>query len=783
MSRRGPILVALLLVMAVAPGSATAERCPCDLLLLPYLEVQLPGPDHEDPYVQRTTTFAVGNYGDGPVGVELALWTNWGIAVHRSTVDLAAKAVLTVNLRDWLVFGHFPGGDLDVATLEHLQAALAGIRSPRDGRFYARAVADRLLVGYLTARIVAGQYEPGGLWGDVFTLHAEADLAAGESLVRLVADDTREVCERHLIRYVQGGTFDGGTQFVFWTGVAGHPSTEPEFPVPAVDAHCKVFDEAGRLLREQTFALIATQAIDVGALGWSEPFGWVDCVTATPSFACAGHSARGHDDVLQRSYCVPEEEGGGGQVHPRIDLEKYVEGVDADTPPGPVVPAGEEVTWTYVVTNTGTLDLVEVEVTDDQGIEVSCPETGLGRWQTMTCSAHGEAPLGQHRNVGTVHARSEDGQWVGDSDPSHCFGLEPGIHLEKRTNGEDADQPPGPTIPLGSPVQWTYVVTNTGNSPLANVAVVDDRGVAVTCPKTTLAVGETMTCVAAGTAVCGQYHNVGTATGLSETGAPVSAPDASHYFGSSHPAIDVEKHVNGQDADTPETAVSVLVGAPVVWEFAVTNVGDVTLSGIAVADNPLGPVSCPQTSLGPGQTMTCTSMTGVAAAGVQGNEAAAAGNGVCGQQVSDTDPAYYEGVCGQPAIHLTKYVKDRYGNWQHVGSCDGPIPNLENREVWWKFVVTNDSDVPLFDVQIWDDDFGGLTCPVIPVLAPHGSWGVNGECIRQGPAADLTFAPPIGSQAGPDGTECECRCNVASAVGATPCGGEVSDEDASCYYR
>ena len=58
----------------------------------------------------------------------------------------------------------------------------------------------------------------------------------------------------------------------------------------------------------------------------------------------------------------------------------------------------------------------------------------------------------------------------------------PDIDIEKATNGEDADTPTGPQIPVGGDVTWTYVVTNTGNVDLTNVTVVDDQGVAVQLP-------------------------------------------------------------------------------------------------------------------------------------------------------------------------------------------------------------------------------------------------------------------------------------------------------------
>jgi hypothetical protein len=123
------------------------------------------------------------------------------------------------------------------------------------------------------------------------------------------------------------------------------------------------------------------------------------------------------------------------------------------------------------------------------------------------------------------------GSAVSDSDPSHYFGVATTIVLEKRTNGEDADQAPGVLIPVGEAVHWTYAVTNTSNVPVANVSVIDDQGATVSCPKTELEPGESMVCTAAGIAVAGQYANLGTAVATPPDGPAVSAQDWSHYFG------------------------------------------------------------------------------------------------------------------------------------------------------------------------------------------------------------------------------------------------------------
>ena len=100
----------------------------------------------------------------------------------------------------------------------------------------------------------------------------------------------------------------------------------------------------------------------------------------------------------------------------------------------------------------------------------------------MTCTGDGIAEAGQYANLGTVTGTDELDAELTDTDPSHYFGVASAIEIEKATNGEDADGPPGPFIAVGDPVDWTYVVTNTGNITLVDVVVTDDQGVAVTCP-------------------------------------------------------------------------------------------------------------------------------------------------------------------------------------------------------------------------------------------------------------------------------------------------------------
>jgi hypothetical protein len=219
-------------------------------------------------------------------------------------------------------------------------------------------------------------------------------------------------------------------------------------------------------------------------------------------------------------------------VNAAVNIQVYTNGQDADSPTGPYIEVSGAVAWTYVVKNLSNAELTDIVVVDNRGVTVSCPGNTLDSGLEMTCTASGVATAGQYANTGTVTASPPAGADVEASDPSHYYGATLGLSLEKRTNGQEADTAPGPTIEVGGPVAWTYLMTNGGNVTLSGVTVSDSQGEAVTCPKNALAPGESMTCTASGTAVAGQYANIGQVQASAPAGLrALSASDPSHYYG------------------------------------------------------------------------------------------------------------------------------------------------------------------------------------------------------------------------------------------------------------
>ena len=178
----------------------------------------------------------------------------------------------------------------------------------------------------------------------------------------------------------------------------------------------------------------------------------------------------------------------------------------------------------------------------------------------MTCTASGVAAAGQYANIGSVTAVDPFGTPVNDTDPSHYFGAAPGIDIEKATNGVDADNPPGPFIPVGNAVDVDLRRAQHGQrrphrrhrdrrpgrrgllpGEHARDRRVDD--VHGRRDRRRRAVRE---------------H--GDRDRRSPTASPSQDSDASHYFGEDA-SVDIEKLVNGVDADVP-TGPLVGVGDP-----------------------------------------------------------------------------------------------------------------------------------------------------------------------------------------------------------------------------
>ena len=253
-----------------------------------------------------------------------------------------------------------------------------------------------------------------------------------------------------------------------------------------------------------------------------------------------------------------------GQVS-SIDVVKFTNGEDANDPIGPFIAEGDDVTWTYEVTNTGNTPISDVALTDDAG---TADDTGddfdptftggdtdgdglLDVDETWLYEATGTAAAGQYANVANVSGLTPGGETVLDNDPSHYFGVVSGIDIEKYTNGEDADDPdrPGDQGRRPGPVDLRgHQHRQPARSGLGGHR--RHRGDGRLSRASSSSRTRAVTCFANGIAEEGQYENIGTVTATDVLGQPLTDEDPSHYLGIP-PAIDLVKFTNGDDANLP----------------------------------------------------------------------------------------------------------------------------------------------------------------------------------------------------------------------------------------
>ncbi len=193
--------------------------------------------------------------------------------------------------------------------------------------------------------------------------------------------------------------------------------------------------------------------------------------------------------------------------------------------------------------------------------------------------------------------------------------------------------------------------------------------------------------------------------------------------------IDLEKFVSvdgqttWQDADSPPGPNAAL-GAEVFFRFLVTNRGTIALTNLSLTDNVFDASSCalPDT-LAPDAFFECTIGPFAVGEGQHTDIGLATGE-FDGTTVSDTDSASYFGG-DQASIDVEKLVSgDGGATWEDADSPIGPRVEVDG-DVSFKFVVTNNGNVPLSDISLSDNVIDVSSCTVPPTLEPGASF----ECV------------------------------------------------------
>jgi uncharacterized repeat protein (TIGR01451 family) len=442
--------------------------------------------------------------------------------------------------------------------------------------------------------------------------------------------------------------------------------------------------------------------------------------------------------------------------------------------PTVVTKAGDTVTYSFAVTNTGntTLSNISVGETAFSGTgtvpAASCPPGTLAPGASLTCTAtypvtQADIDAGSITNTAVAHGTPPNSSTPVDSNPSSATVTAQqaaSIALVKTAT-------PAQVSKAGDTVSYSFAVTNTGNVTLDNVGVTETAfsgtGTmsAISCPVTTLAPGASTTCTATYAVTqadvdAGTVTNTATAQGTPPGSSTpvVSAPSDAVVTIPPGPAIALLK--------TATPTVVTKAGDTVSYSFAVTNTGNTTLSNISVGETAfsgtgtMSAISCPVTTLAPGASLTCTATYAVTQADVDAgtvtNTATAQGTppGSTVPVISAPSSAAVT-IPATPALTLKK-------------TADRASVAKTGETVTYSFKVTNTGNVTVKDITVREDAFNGsgkistATCPAPAAsLAPGAS--VTCTATYQVTTADLDSGIPL--------------VNTATATGTAPTGAAV----------
>ncbi|MEE9494690.1 MAG: PQQ-dependent sugar dehydrogenase [Gammaproteobacteria bacterium] len=356
------------------------------------------------------------------------------------------------------------------------------------------------------------------------------------------------------------------------------------------------------------------------------------------------------------------EPGAAGRLS--LSLRTTANGL-ATNKPGPSVPPGSAVSWRYSVTNTGNAALHNVLVTGRQKVpalgdwETFCSFTTIAAGATKNCNSSALAISGTYKALVVARSSLATGENVEDKTDVFYQGTgstttQSSLSLQTLINAQSSAKP-GPSVSTGSIVNWTYAVTNTGNTTLDTVSIRGRQKLPAQgswedlCTISRIQPGTTKNCTSTSAAISGTYKSLILAQNINATGR-AEATNIAFYSGgvgtTPQLSLTLQTQVNAQNSAKPGPTVS--TGSTVNWAYHVTNTGNKTLNSVAVRGRQKLPTLgnwedlCSITLIQPGATKSCTS-TGLAISGSYKALILAQSISATGARTEATNLAFYTG--------------------------------------------------------------------------------------------------------------------------------------------
>nr|WP_210204481.1 DUF11 domain-containing protein [Phyllobacterium phragmitis] len=424
---------------------------------------------------------------------------------------------------------------------------------------------------------------------------------------------------------------------------------------------------------------------------------------------------------------------------------------------------GETISYTFLVTNTGTVTLSDVTVDDPKVTVDEAPQTlsprGSFTFHGTYTPTQSEIDAGEVSNTATGTGTTPDGGTT-DSPPDTVV-VPPdqasGLTVDKTGTLNDLDG--DGLLDPGETITYAFLVTNTGAVTLSDVTVKDpllaNAGISVTPGPQTLTPGASFTFTATYTPTqdeidAGSVSNTATGTGTTPDGGTTdSPPDTAVVPPDQTPGLTIDKSGTLNDLDGDGLLDP---GETITYSFLVTNTGNVTLTGVTVDDPKVTVNEDPQT-LGPRGSFTFhgtyTPTQDEIDAGQVSNTATGTGTPPGGGDPIDSPPD----TVVVPPDQTPGLTIDKTGTLNDLDG-DGLLDLGET--ISYTFLVTNTGNVTLTGVTVDDPKVTVNEDP--QTLGPRGSFTFHGTYT---PTQDEIDAGQVS--------------NTATGTGTPPGGGDPID--------
>ncbi|MBB2940992.1 putative repeat protein (TIGR01451 family) [Actinoplanes lutulentus] len=563
----------------------------------------------------------------------------------------------------------------------------------------------------------------------LFTIELEADLTVSQVITN-ETDTTQPLIAGHDVKGVVTVGNDGPTRA---EGVVLRQAIPAGRPIP-------VASQSGGTCAFQGSGTPGTVTADGGIYVCTRPSlatsaSWQIEFAGVP--LSASYSAPVYSRTATVSATNTDPDGSDNSVTTTRTVERRSNlRVTKSVSPGSVVQS-DQLTFTIRVRNYGPSDAAGVMVREeadaglvlltgtpssgsyDSGASIwSIPQVTAGAAAEdllLTASAQGSGSLTNSSQIIASGSTDPDTSDNADSATVTVAAAAPVLKLEVLTTLAPSS---AVGAAAGTTISYQYKITNTGNLTMSSLSVSGTRGGIGNCGGvTSLVPAADVTCTAASTYLVTSADitagNPISDTATAKAQAPINIePIAYAQTTASVPVVVAVPSLTAVVTATVSTVSrqnAAAAGDRIDYAYAVTNNGNVSMDSIAVTDTRVTPVSCPQTTLAIGASMTCT--------------IAAANRYTVTPADLDTGGAITSSatITGVPAG--TSTVKT-YGPYSASVTVAIPAPALAvvvtpasaatvavGDTIGYTYVVTNNGNVTLGNLAVSDSKVSGVTCP------------------------------------------------------------------------